>query len=174
MIQWILAIWSLLLMPFLNPTCTSASSQFTYCWCLIHSWLVAQLCLTLWDLKDCSLLGSTVHGFFLVRIQEQVAISFSRGSSWPGDQMGSPALQVDSLPAELSGKFSLKDFVYYLASMWNEHNFAVVGTFFGIDFLWNWNENTFSSPVATAEFSKLAGILSATLKQHHLLGFEIA
>ena len=30
---------------------------------------------------------------------------------------------------------------------------------------------TFSSPVATAEFSKLAGILSAALSQHHLLGF---
>ena len=33
---------------------------------------------------------------------------------------------------------------------------------------------TFSSPVATAEFSKLAGILSAALSQHHLPGFEIA
>ena len=30
------------------------------------------------------------------------------------------------------------------------------------------------SPVATAEFSKFAGILSAVLPQHHLLGFEIA
>ena len=27
---------------------------------------------------------------------------------------------------------------------------------------------------ATAEFSKFAGILSAALSQHHLLGFEIA
>ena len=32
----------------------------------------------------------------------------------------------------------------------------------------------FSSPVATDEFSKFAGILSAALSQHHLLGFEIA
>ena len=30
------------------------------------------------------------------------------------------------------------------------------------------------SPVATAEFSKFAGILSTALSQHHLLGFEIA
>ena len=30
------------------------------------------------------------------------------------------------------------------------------------------------SPVATAEFSKFAGILSAALSQHHLSGFEIA
>ena len=28
---------------------------------------------------------------------------------------------------------------------------------------------TFSSPVATAEFSKFAGILNAALSQHHLL-----
>ena len=33
---------------------------------------------------------------------------------------------------------------------------------------------TFSSPVAPAEFSKFASILSAALSQHHLLGFEIA
>ena len=32
----------------------------------------------------------------------------------------------------------------------------------------------FSIPVATAEFSKFAGILSAALSQHHLLGFDIA
>ena len=32
----------------------------------------------------------------------------------------------------------------------------------------------FSSPVAIDEFSKFAGILSAALSQHHLLGFEIA
>ena len=33
---------------------------------------------------------------------------------------------------------------------------------------------TFSNPMATAEISKFAGILSATLSQHHLLGLEIA
>ena len=34
-------------------------------------------------------------------------------------------------------------------------------------------KRTFSSPVATAEFSKFAGILSAALSHHHLSGFEI-
>ena len=33
---------------------------------------------------------------------------------------------------------------------------------------------TFSSPVATAEISKFAAILSAALYQHYLLGFETA
>jgi len=33
---------------------------------------------------------------------------------------------------------------------------------------------TFSTPVATAEFSKFADMLGAALSQYHLLGFEIA
>ena len=33
---------------------------------------------------------------------------------------------------------------------------------------------TFSSPVASAKFSKYADILSEALGQHHLSGFEIA
>ena len=47
--------------------------------------LVAQSCLTLCDLIDCSLPGSSVHGIFQARILEWVAISFSRGSSQPRD-----------------------------------------------------------------------------------------
>ena len=34
MIQWMLAIWSLVPLPFLSPACTSWSSQFMYCWSL--------------------------------------------------------------------------------------------------------------------------------------------
>ena len=74
-------------------------------------------------------------------------------------------------------KPGLENFEHYFANMWYECNCAVVWTFFGIAFLWDWNENwklTFSSLVATAEFSKFAGILSAALSQHHLSGFEIA
>ena len=71
-------------------------------------------------------------------------------------------------------KPSLKDFEHYLASTWNECNCAAVWTFFGIALYWDWNELTFSSPVATAEFFKFVGILSVVLSQHHLLGFEIA
>ena len=38
------------------------------------------------------------------RILEWVACPFSRGSSWPRNQTGSPALQMDFLPAQLQGK----------------------------------------------------------------------
>ena len=35
---------------------------------------------------DCSIPGSSVHGIFQAKVLEWVAISFSRGSSTPGDQ----------------------------------------------------------------------------------------
>ena len=47
---------------------------------------VAQSCLTLCDPVDCNLLGFSVHGILQARILEWIAISFSRGSSWPKDQ----------------------------------------------------------------------------------------
>ena len=34
MVQWMLAVWSLVPLPFLNPACTSGSSQFMFCWSL--------------------------------------------------------------------------------------------------------------------------------------------
>ena len=60
-------------------------------------------------------------------------------------------------------KASLKDFEHYLASMWSEHNCVVVWTFFGIIFFGIEMKTDFSSPVAIAEFSKFAGILSIAL-----------
>ena len=45
----------------------------------------AQFCLTLWDPMDCRLPDSSVQGIFQARILEWVAISSSRGSSWPRD-----------------------------------------------------------------------------------------
>ena len=59
--------------------------------CLSHALIimpvskVAQLCPTHCDPMDCSLPGSSIHGIFQVRVLEWVAISFSRGSSQPGD-----------------------------------------------------------------------------------------
>ena len=55
--------------------------------------------------ESCSVLSDTlcnciVHGILQARILEWVAFLFSRGSSQPR----SPALQVDSLPAEPQGK----------------------------------------------------------------------
>ena len=59
-------------------------------------------------------------------------------------------------------KPSLENFQYYFANVWDECTFEVVWTFFDIAFGTEM-KMTFSSPVATAEFSKFAGILSAAL-----------
>ena len=52
---------------------------------------VAQSCPTLCDPMDSSLPGSAIHGIFQARILEWAAISFSRGSSQPRIEPGSPA-----------------------------------------------------------------------------------
>ena len=56
-------------------------------------------------------------------------------------------------------KPGLENFEHYFDSMWD----------LGLEW-----KLSFSSPIATAEFPKFAGILSATLSQYHLPGFEIA
>ena len=82
-----------------------------------------------------------------------------------------------------SGKFTihvllkpgLENFEHYFTSVWDECNCVN-----SLSLLWHclslgleWKQ-TFSRPMATAEFSKFAGILSVAPSQHHLLGFEIA
>ena len=71
-------------------------------------------------------------------------------------------------------KPGLENFEHYFTNVWDECNCAVVWAFFGIAFLWHWDENWLFPTVVTAEFSKFVYILSAALSQHHPLGFEIA
>ena len=97
MIQQMLAIWSLVSLPFLNPACTSGSFWFTYCWSL--AWRILNITLLACDMSN--------------------------------------------------------------VLWWFEHSFAL--PFLGLE----WTL-TFSSPVATAEISKFAGILRAALSEHHL------
>ena len=61
-------------------------------------------CPTLRNPMDCSLSGSSVHGIFQPKVLEWIAISFSRGSSRPRIEPGSPALQADALLSEPPGK----------------------------------------------------------------------
>ena len=103
MIQQMLAIWSLVPLPFLNPAWTSGSSRFTY----VEAWLGEFWALFCWHVRWVQLCGS-------------------------------------------------------LSILWHCLSLGL-----------EW-KLTFPSPVATAKFSKFAGILSAALSQHHLLGFEIA
>ena len=74
------------------------------------------------------------------------------------------SLNIRKFSVHMLLKPSLENFEHYFASMWDGCNCVVVWAFFGIAFLGGleW-KLTFSSPVATAEFSKFAGILSAAL-----------
>ena len=49
MIQWMLAIWSLVPLPFLNPTWTSGSSWFTYCWSV--AWRILSITLLAYEIS---------------------------------------------------------------------------------------------------------------------------
>ena len=126
----------------------------------------------------------TFEGFGIVNKAEiDVFLALSRFFDDPADvgklTSGSTAFLKTSLNiwkfmVHVLLKPGLENFEHYLlacemsAIVWQfEHSFVL--PFFGIGM-----KTTFSSPVATAEFSKFAGILSTALSRHHLLGFEIA
>ena len=67
----------------------------------------------------------------------------------------------------------LENFEHYFASMWDECNCAVVWAFFGIAFLWDWNENWPLQSCGHFWVFQICWPLSAALSQHCLLGFEI-
>ena len=50
MIQWMLAIWSLVPLPFLNASWISGISQFTYCWSL--AWRILSITLLACEISE--------------------------------------------------------------------------------------------------------------------------
>ena len=70
----------------------------------------------------------------------------------------------------------LENFEHYFASVWDECNCVVVWTFFGIAFLWDWNENwPFLVLWPLLNFSNLLAYwVQYFHSKHHLWGFEIA
>ena len=66
---------------------------------------IAQSCLILCDPVDFSLPGSSVHGIFQAKVLEWVAISFSRGSSWPRDRTQISHIVGRCLLSELPGNY---------------------------------------------------------------------
>ena len=51
----------------------------------MSEWRCSVMSTSLWPM-DCGLPGSSVYGIFQARVLEWIAISFSRGSSWPRDR----------------------------------------------------------------------------------------
>ena len=89
-----------------------------------------------------------------------------------------PSLYIWKFSVHVMLKSSLKDFEHYRASMRNEHSCAIVLTFCGIAFVWDWNEN-WPFPVLwpLLSFPNLGTYWVSNmseLSQHRFLGFEIA
>ena len=98
----------------------------------------------------------TVKGFGVVNKGEvDVFLEFSCFFDDPNDvgnlisrfsAFSKSSLNIWKFLAYVLLKPSLENLEYYFASIWDECNCAVVWTFFGIAFLWDWNEN-WSFPV---------------------------
>ena len=69
--------------------------------------LVAQSCLTLCDSMDCSLPGSSVHGFSRQEYRSGLPFPYPEDLPIAGIEPESPTLQVDSLPSESPGKLHI-------------------------------------------------------------------
>ena len=93
----------------------------------------------------------TVKGFGVVNKAEvEVFLKLSCSFDDPTDAgnliSGSSAFSKSSLntwkfTVHILLKPGLENFDHYFASVWDECNSVVVWTFFGIAFLWDWNEN---------------------------------
>ena len=97
-----------------------------------------------------SIVIHTVKGFSVVNEAEDVFLEFSCFFYNPMDVgnliSGSSAFSKSSLSiwkfsVHVLLKPGLENFEHYFASVWDECNCVVVWTFFGIAFLWDWNEN---------------------------------
>ena len=81
----------------LKPTCSRAHA-------LQQGYVCAQSCQILCDPMGCSPPVSSAHGIFQARIPGWVAISYSRGSSWPRDWTCIPSTAGGFFTAEPPGK----------------------------------------------------------------------
>ena len=98
-----------------------------------------------------SLLWSTVKGFGIINKAEvDVFLEFSSFFYDPMDvgnlisglsAFSKSSLNIWKFMVHVLLKPGLENFEHYFASIWNECSCAVVWTFFGIFFLWDWNEN---------------------------------
>ena len=173
--------------PDLEPVCCSmCSSNCCFLTCIQISQEADQMVWYFHLFKNFPqfLVIHTVKGFGIVNKAEiDVFLEISCFLDDPADvsnlNSGSSAFSKSSLniwkfTAHVMLKPGLENFEHYFTSMWDDCNCAVVWKLFGIAFFGIERKLTFSSPVATAEFSRFAGILNAALSQQQLLGFEIA
>ena len=169
--------------PYLEPVCCSvSSSNCHFLTCIQISQEAGQVVLYshLFQNFPQFIVIHTVKGFGIVNKAEidvllELSCFFDNSMDFGNLISGSSAFTKTSLNiwkfiVHILLKPGLENFEHYFASMWDECNCVVVWAFFGIAFLWDWNENwTFPVPWPLLSFPNLLAF-----SQHHLLGFEIA
>ena len=91
---------------------------------------------------------------------------------WSGSSAFSKSsLNIWNFSVHILLKPSLENFEHYFASMWNECNCVVVWAFFGIAFLWDWNE-TWYFPVLWPLLS-FPNLLACWVQHSHSIIFRI-
>ena len=84
---------------------------------------------TLWDPKDCSPPGSSVHGVFQARIPEWVAIFSSRGSSQPRGQTLISCVSCRRILYPLSHLGTKQYIMYFNLKIRSDQSLSRVGCF---------------------------------------------
>ena len=137
-----------------EPVCCSmSSSNCCFLTCIQISQEAGQVILYSHLLKSFPqfIVIHTVKGFGIVNKAEiDVFLEFSCFFDDPMDVgnliSGSSTFSISKLNIWKSSvhvllKPGLEDFEHYFASVWDEYSCAVLWAFFGIAFLWDWNEN---------------------------------
>ena len=97
--------------------------------------------IVIYTVKDCSVVNEAEIDVFLesscfLHDQTNVENLFSGSSAF-----SKSSLNIWKSLLHVLLKPSMENFEHYFASIWGECNCAIVWTFFGIAFLWDWNEN---------------------------------
>jgi len=148
MIQQMLAIWSLVPLPFLKPAWISGSSWFTYCWSLA------------WRILSDTLLACW-------RRKRQLAPVFMHGKPHR------PRSLVGYNPWGCKESDTTERLLCVI-NMWDECSCAIVWAFFALLFFGIGMKPDIFQYCGHCWVFQIAGILSAALSQHDLSGFETA
>ena len=134
---------------YLDPVCCSMS--ISNCWFLTCIQISQEAGQVIWYshlLKNLpqSVMIHTSKGFSIVNEAEvdifmKFSCFFCDSTDVANLISGSSAFSKSSLNIHVLLKTALENFEHYFASVWNECNCVVVWAFFGIAFLWDWNEN---------------------------------
>ena len=85
---------------------------------------VTQSCLTLSDVMDCSLPGSSIHGIFQARVLEWGAIAFSRSNSYSLLKQNCP-VNIQQLRFNIHIFMSIIRLYYKIMKYWKEQECLV-------------------------------------------------